>query len=267
MKDIDFGKTAKDYARHRAGFPSDLFRRLRTFDVGLPGQRLLDIGTGTGALARGFAARGSVVVALDRSGELLRAARSLARQEHVELEPVRAVAEHLPFPRDHFDVVSAGQCWHWFHRPRAAAEAHRVLKPDGKLVIAHFDWLPLPGSVVEATETLIRTYNPAWGELHVLKLSGSTGIYRDWLGDVAQAGFTDIESFSFDVDALYTHEAWRGRIRASAGVAAAGLPPATIAAFDADLARILESRFPDEPLHAPHRVFAVVCRKPADPTS
>jgi SAM-dependent methyltransferase len=158
--------------------------------------------------------------------------------------------------------VSAGQCWHWFDRPRAAAEAFRVLKPGGKLVIAHFDWLPLPGNVVQATEELIKVYNPSWADLPVLKLSGSAGIYRDWFADVALAGFADIESFSFDVDVPYSHEAWRGRIRASAGVAAAGLAPETITAFDDDLARVLHDRFPAEPLRVPHRVFALVACKP-----
>ena len=52
---IDFGKTAQDYGRYRAGFPSALFDRLATFDIGTTGQRVLDLGTGTGTLARGFA--------------------------------------------------------------------------------------------------------------------------------------------------------------------------------------------------------------------
>ena len=262
MGNIDFGRTAADYARHRAGFPPELFHRLQAFDVGLPGQRLLDLGAGTGALARGFAARGARVIALDRAASLLGAARRLAQEEGVGLEAVRAVAEHLPFPKASFDVVSAGQCWHWFDRARAAAQVFRVLKPGGKIVLAHFDWIPLPGNVVEATEQLIIRYNPPWADLEVLKLSGSTGVYRDWLTDLALARFIDIETFSFDVDAIYTHEAWRGRIRASAGVAAAGLPSETIAAFDADLAHLLHERFSQEPLRVHHRVFAVIAQKP-----
>ena len=258
MDNIDFGRAAGDYARYRAGFPTELFRRLSALAVGVPGQRLLDMGSGTGTLARGFAARGCDVIALDRSPALLAAARELARAEGVQVTPVQALAEDLPFPAVWFDVVSAGQCWHWFDRARAADEAYRVLKPGGKLVLAHFDWIPLPGNVVEATEALIIKYNPPWADLEVLKLSGSTGMYRDWLTDLALAGFTDLETFSFDVHVPYTHEGWRGRIRASAGVAAAGLSPDTIAAFDAELQKILEERFPAQPVRVHHRVFAVV---------
>jgi hypothetical protein len=121
------------------------------------------------------------------------------------------------------------------------------------LVIAHFDWIPLPGNVVEATERQIEQYNPTWS------FGGGTGLYPAWLRDVAVAGFTDIETFSFDTPAIYTHTAWRGRIRASAGVAAA-LPPEQVTQFDAELARLLAERFPEYPLHVPHRVFAVMCR-------
>jgi hypothetical protein len=87
-------------------------------------------------------------------------------------------------------------------------------------------------------------------------------VYPAWLRDVALAGFTGIETFSFDVDVPYTHEGWRGRIRACAGVAAS-LPAEEVAKFDGALRRLLQEGFPEEPLHTPHRVFAVVCRSPS----
>jgi SAM-dependent methyltransferase len=254
--DIDFGRTAGDYARFRAGFPDRLWDRLAAAGAWRPGARVLDLGTGTGTLARGFARRGCAVVGLDRSAPLLAEARRLDREAGVTVRHVRATAEATGLASGSFDVVAAGQCWHWFRRAEAAAEARRLLRPEGRLVIAHFDWLPLAGNVVEATEALIARHNPAWA------FGGGIGMYPAWLADAAEAGFTDLESFSFDVDVPYDHAGWRGRIRASAGVAAS-LPPARVAAFDADLARMLAERFPAEPLAVPHRVFVVVARAPA----
>jgi hypothetical protein len=130
-----------------------------------------------------------------------------------------------------------------------------VLGTAGALAICHFDWIPLPGNVVAATEALILAHNPDW------PFSGGTGIYPAWALDVAEAGFEAIETFSFDVDVAYTHEAWRGRIRASAGVAAS-LPADAVVGFDDELARLLERDFPTDPLAVPHRAWALVARVP-----
>ncbi len=253
--DIDFGKTAQDYARYRAGFPNELFARLTRFGVGLPGQRVLDLGTGTGTLARGFARRGCTTTGLDPSVPLTEEAKRLDQEAGVSVRYVIAKAEQTGMPDASFDVVTAGQCWHWFDRPQAAREVRRLLVPQGWLVIAHFDWIPLPGNVAEATEQLILQYHPEW------KLGGGRGLYPRWLGDVAIAGFEQIETFSFDEFTPYSHEAWRGRIRASAGVAAC-LPPEQVSRFDADLKKLLEERFPSDPLGVHHRAFALVCRAP-----
>lgn len=67
---------------------------------------------------------------------------------------------------------------------------------------------------MEATERLILEFNPAW------TMSGGTGLYPPWLLDLARGGFDALETFSFDVVQPYSPEAWRGRIRASAGVKA-----------------------------------------------
>lgn len=53
---IDFGRTAADYERFRPGFPESFFDRLVRDGWIAPGQRALDLGTGTGTLALGFAA-------------------------------------------------------------------------------------------------------------------------------------------------------------------------------------------------------------------
>jgi SAM-dependent methyltransferase len=250
---VDFGRTARDYAAHRAGFPRELFDRLVAMGVGRSGQRLLDLGTGTGSLARGFAQRGASVVGVDPSEPLLVEARRLAHAQGVDVGYREGRAEDIDAPDGAFDVVTAGQCWHWFDRPVAAAECMRVLRPDGALAICHFDWLPLPGNVVAATEALILEHNPEW------PLAGGLGMYPLWTLDVAEAGFTGIETFSFDVNVPYSHEAWRGRIRASAGVAAS-LPADAVAAFDDELAVLLDQDYPEEPLDIPHRVWALVAR-------
>jgi SAM-dependent methyltransferase len=185
---------------------------------------------------------------------MLTQARELDQENGVVVRYLCARAEASGLPDNTFDVITAGQCWHWFERGRVASECFRLLRGGGCVLIGHFDWLPLPGSVVEATEALIRKHNPRW------QLGGGTGVYPAWFADLAGAGFVGLESLSFDLDQPYSHEAWRGRIRASAGIAAS-LAEDAVTRFDEDHAALLGEHFPEQPLRVPHRVFALVGRK------
>lgn len=247
---IDFGRTATDYVRHRAGFPDGFFERLFADSSVQAGNAVLDLGTGTGSIARGLAVRGCEVTGLDHSAPLLAQAAELDRTAGVQVKQVRARVENADFPPASFDVITAGQCWHWFDRPRTAALARQWLRPAGRLLIAHFDWVPLAGNMVQDTERLILASNPAW-TLH----SGS-GLYPAWLKDVAEAGFVDLCTYSFDLDVPYNHADWRGRVRASAGIGAM-LDQAKVKHFDAELAKLLATRHPAEPMAVPHRVWVL----------
>jgi SAM-dependent methyltransferase len=253
---VDFGEAAGDYASHRAGFPPQFFERIAA-QFGLrPGMGALDLGTGTGTVARGLAGLGLDVQAIDPSDALMAQACVRDAQAGVTIDYHVGRAEALPFRDGVFDLVTAGQCWHWFDRPVAAREAARVLKPGGVLVIGHFDWLPFPGNLVEATETLILAHNPLWAG------GGGCGVHPAWLADMSGAGFTGIESASFDHDQPYTSMGWRGRIRASAGVGGS-LDAAATQRFDAALAAMLAERFGDDPaavLFIPHRVWWAAAR-------
>ena len=258
MQQIDFGKTAADYRRHRAGFPEAYFARVAQYGVGIKTQDLLDLGTGTGTLARGFARRGCRVTGLDPSAPMVAQARRIDEEEGIRVDYLEARAEESGLPDALFDVITAGQCWHWFERDATAREARRMLRANGALVISHLDWLPAAGNVVAASEALIRCHNPQWN------LGDGKGIYPQWFSDLMEAGFVGIESFSFDVDLPYSHEDWRGRLRASAGIAAS-LAPEAVERFDGELAAMLAAEFPEPMLAVPHRVFTVLGRKPGAP--
>ncbi len=250
---IDFGKTAADYSQHRQGFPPEFIKRLQAFRIGQRGQRILDLGTGTGVIARGLALTGASVTGLDPSAQLIAQAKELDQRVNVNIDYVNAKAEATGLAGHTFDVITAGQCWHWFDEQKAIAEVKRLLKPIGYLVIAHYDWLSLPESVPVVSEQVMQRYAPD------MQPGFSTGFYPQRALLMQNSGFTQIETFSFDHADFYTHEAWRGRIRASNWIGAR-LSPEEIERFDQEHAAALKAAFPEEPLKILHRCFATIGR-------
>lgn len=254
---INWDSTAGDYASFRAGFPDEFYDRLTAYGIangkGAP-KRALDLGTGTGTLARALARRGWIATGLDISDDMLAAAQRLDAAAGLSVEYLVARAEASGLADALFDLVCAGTCWHWFDRPAAAREAHRLLKPGGRLVVAAMEWQSEPGNVVAATSALIRRHNPEWWS------NDQLGFRLEWAEDLTAVGLVVVDRFQFDLSVPYTHEGWRGRIRASAGVSAS-LGPAAVAAFDREHAELLRAQFPQEPLAVPHRVHAIVARK------
>jgi ubiquinone/menaquinone biosynthesis C-methylase UbiE len=102
-----------------------------------PGERLLDVGCGTGALLERLSrSPGIQLTGVDPVPEMLAIAR---RRLPSEVELCAGWAEQLPFDRERFDVVVSCNAFHYFREPLAAlSEIRRVLAPGGRLVLT--DW-------------------------------------------------------------------------------------------------------------------------------
>jgi ubiquinone/menaquinone biosynthesis C-methylase UbiE len=108
------------------------------------GQSVLDIGCGTGTLAIAATTRvGSTgsVVGIDPSPQMIARATRKAARAGARATFQRAVAEQLPFPDAHLDLVLSTLMFH--HLPRStrrqcALEIRRVLKPGGRVFVADF---------------------------------------------------------------------------------------------------------------------------------
>jgi len=248
---VQFGKTADDYAKYRPGFPPSFFGELKARGHVKPSMKALDLGTGTGTIAHGLAEMGCTATGLDPAETLLEQARRKALPNEIY---VNGTAEKLPFGAATFDLVTAGQCWHWFDQGIAGKEIKRVLKPGGRLIIASFDFNPKPGNLVQVTLDLIPKYNPTWNP------DTRPGFFRPHPDDVpTPEGYRVVEKFVFDEPYPFTLESWCGRIRASAGVGAS-MPPDQIQAFDQELRRVLSEKFPEPTWKVPHYVSTRVYR-------
>jgi SAM-dependent methyltransferase len=128
----DYSRQAERYDETRAASPSVL-RPLREALAGAPGRRLADIGGGTGNYALALKGEGWQPVVVDRSAEML--ARAAAKG----LEVVEADAQQLPFENESFDAAMMISMLHHVEgRGAALAEARRILRPRGRLVLKGF---------------------------------------------------------------------------------------------------------------------------------
>jgi ubiquinone/menaquinone biosynthesis C-methylase UbiE len=176
-----FGKRAERYDRS-SNWVRDgaLIARIRDWAETGPDSRVLDLATGTGALAESFRGRAGRIVGLDLCPDMT------SRSSRPWDELVAGEAEKLPFPAGTFDACVCRQGLQFMDAPRAAAEILRVLKPGGRVVLCH---LTAYGEADKETTFLVqRLRNPARRNFFMPE---------DVPGLLRAAGFQDVESCEY----------------------------------------------------------------------
>jgi demethylmenaquinone methyltransferase/2-methoxy-6-polyprenyl-1,4-benzoquinol methylase len=242
MSNTDFGfeRVREDEKRARVGEVFDrvaprydlmndlmslgLHRLWKAFAVNVarvrPGERVLDIASGSGDLARAFARRvgaAGEVWATDINNSMLARGRDRLLDAGCRLPAVQCDAERLPFPGAHFDCVSvAFGLRNMTHKDAALAEMARVLRPGGRLVVLEFSrvWKPLE----KPYELYSFSVLPWLGE----RVAGDGGAYR-YLAEsirmhpdqatlaamMERAGFSAVEYFNLSAGVAAVHRGVR----------------------------------------------------------
>ena len=235
-KPFDWGRTSSLYAQYRDLYPPAFYEKLVELGVGLPGQNILDLGTGTGVLPRNMARFEADWTGVDNSPQQIVQAKQLVQQQGLSIPFFCLSAEETEFPPRSFDVITACQCFHYFDHEKLAPKVSQMLKPGGRMAVLYLNWLPYEDEIAQKTEELVLKYNPQWtggGETrHPLAIPEAYSLY-----------FEAEPQILFDLPVPFTRESWAGRILACRGIGAS-LSPEEIRAFDREHRLLLEQIAP-----------------------
>ena len=232
-----FGDDAERYDRVRPPYPAALIETLLA-----PGPRsVLDVGCGTGIAARLFQERGCDVLGLEPDPRMA----AVARRRGVPVEE-GTIEEWDPGER-RFDLLTAGQAWHWVDPQRGPRQAAVILRPGGHIGLFWNQARPGP-SVRPALDAAYALHAPELGRQSVLLGQRDVSLYESVAESFRRTGeFDDVALDVFGHDVDYSGEEW---------VDLAGthsdhhtLAPAQLAALLAELRRQIDQAGGRVPVH------------------
>lgn len=252
-KTFDFGNTSRDYARYRDIYPPEFYQRILDLGLCREGQKVLDLGTGTGVLPRNLYRYGAEFTGTDLSENQIKEARRLAEQENMKINFQWMPAEKSDFPDRSFDVITACQCFSYFNHSELAPKISHLLNAGGRFAILYMAWLPFEDVIAGKSEELVLRYNPLWTgcreERHPIVIPESYDRF-----------FVKENEMVFDLSVPFTRESWNGRMKSCRGIGAS-LTEAEVDRFDREHLSLLKETAPEcfEILH--YAAITVLRRK------
>lgn len=249
---FDWSDASADYAKYRDIYPPAFYQYLRAQGIGKRGQRLLDLGTGTGVLPRSLYPCGAKFVGVDSAEGQIAQARALAERAGMEIDFLCLPAERIRFAAGSFDGATACQCLMYFDHAALAPRLARVLKEGGFFAILYMAWLPEEDEVARQSEELVLRYNPRW--------TGGGEVRRPIQVPREYGAQFELErSDLFDLQVPFTRESWNGRMKACRGIGAS-LSVREAQAFEREHLALLERVAPPE-FTVRHYAAAAILRK------
>lgn len=253
-KGFDWGLASKEYAEFRDIYPEEFYKRIVDLGYCIKGQKVLDLGTGTGVLPRNMYKYGAEFTGADISENQILYAKKLSEAAGMHIQYIALPAEKLAFPKESFDVVTACQCFMYFDKKVILPKIHSFLKDNGHFLVLFMAWLPFESEIAKRSEELILKYNPDWSGKGMTRYELKE---PEWCKNL----FTVSNAINYDVDVAFTRESWHGRMIACRGMGASSLPKEKIDAFSAEHIAFLNTV--PERFTIPHYVSVLDLKKKA----
>lgn len=236
-KSFDWGKTSCDYAKYRDIYPQIFYEKIIKRNLCVKGQKVLDLGTGTGVLPRNMYRYGAEWFGMDISETQIAQAKKLSEKSKMRIQYQTIAAENIDFPDGTFDVITACQCFWYFDHERIIPKLSRMLKRDGRLLLLYLAWLPFEDHIAGASEQLILKYNPDWTG------AGET-MHPIFVPDCVYQNFEAAYHEEYAISIPFTKETWHGRMKACRGTSAS-LSPEKMRKWESEHTALLQEIAPD----------------------
>ena len=96
-KAFDWGRVSKEYAKYRDIYPKEFYQKIVDLNLCVKGQKVLDLGTGTGVLPRNMYEYGADFMGTDISENQIKFAKILAQEKNQNIQFLTSSAEEIPF--------------------------------------------------------------------------------------------------------------------------------------------------------------------------
>jgi SAM-dependent methyltransferase len=190
-----FGADAAAYDRFRPSYPDRLITDLMATNP----RTALDVGCGTGKVARLLAGRGVEVLGIEIDDRMA----DIARGHGITVET--GAFETWPDQGRRFDLVVCGQAWHWVDPAAGPPKAAQVLAPSGLLAL-FWNYTELDGPTAAAMDAAYTGTGVA--EQSVVRGGGPDNLSRD-VASLHDSGlFSPVQQRSYDWELTYSREQW-----------------------------------------------------------
>jgi SAM-dependent methyltransferase len=245
---FDFGKTSENYARFRDIYPDVFFETLHEMGIGTEGQKILDLGTGTGVLPRFMNKYGADFTATDVSAEQIEQAKILSAGMNIDY--IVSASEETDFPENSFDVITALQCAWYFDREKLYPKMKNILKGNGIYTEIAMIYLPQESETAAGSEALVLKHNPVWNSNNYGRdfFDITTKRYNELVGDI----FVLEQVRLIETQIPFTRETWHGRMKTLRGIGASNLTKEQIKAWSDEHFAFLQTQ--PEAFTIPHLI-------------
>ncbi len=204
-----FGVDTERYDRTRPSYPDALMERIVAAS---PGPDVVDVGCGTGIVARQLRAAGCTVLGVEPDARMA----EFARRGGFEVDV--ATFEAWDDAGRRFDAVVAGQAWHWVDPVEGAAKAARVLRPGGLLAV-FWHIFQMPDEVFDAFAEVYQRVVPD-SPVPVQAAKQPLNVYEQMSARISDGirdttGFGEPDHWRYEWERYYSRDEWLDQIPTS----------------------------------------------------